>query len=234
MPVGSSESRSFTITNTGGLAVAITKSKPPIGGAFTATTELSEGTTIAPGESVTETVKFTPTGTGPATDSWPINGEHNSTGVREVRFSGEGVVAGAPSGTTTGTGLVTPLGGISPFTATREPPPTLTKLRIRAEISRNAAHTHRLLVAYTLSKAGTVELVVYHRTVSHHCRRGARTCDRWIPTKITLKAPARAGADDVTLSLAGLSPGDYRLGATPIARSGATGATQYLRFATTG
>ncbi len=61
---GAAVSKSFTITNTGGTTVTLTKSKPPIGGAFAATTSLAEGTTIAPGASVTESVTFTPTGAG--------------------------------------------------------------------------------------------------------------------------------------------------------------------------
>ena len=88
--VGSSRGESFKVTNTGGVAVPILKSKPPIGGEFTATTSLPEGTTIRPGETLTETVTFTPTKTGPATDVWPINGE-DTTGLHEVRFKGEGV-----------------------------------------------------------------------------------------------------------------------------------------------
>lgn len=91
VPIGSSEEKSFTIMNTGGNAVPITKSKPPIGGAFAATTSLPEGTTIGPGESLTETVKFTPTGTGSANDVWPINGE-DTTGLHEVKFNGIGIV----------------------------------------------------------------------------------------------------------------------------------------------
>jgi iron transport multicopper oxidase len=89
--IGSSESKSFTVTNTGGTAVEITKSKPPIGGAFEAATSLSEGTTIAPGESLTETVKFTPTETGPASADWPINGK-DATGLHDVQFNGTGIV----------------------------------------------------------------------------------------------------------------------------------------------
>ncbi len=236
MLLGASESRSFTITNTGGIAVEITKSKPPIGGAFAATTSLSEGTTIAPGESVTETVEFTPTSMGPASDAWPINGK-DTTGLHEVKFSGEGVVPHAPStesGATATAGLVTPLGGISPFTASREPPPSVTKLQIRAKASQRNQHPHELLLTYALSAAGSVKLAIYRRTVSDHCRRGVRTCDRWTLTKVDLKVAARAGANSLALSLAGLSPGDYRLAATPIARSGAVGATQYLRFDTAG
>jgi hypothetical protein len=89
--VGKSASKSFTITNTGGTNVTITKSKPPVGGAFTATTSLPEGTTIEPGEVVTETVTFTPAGAGAASGVWEINGE-DATGLHEVRFSGTGTV----------------------------------------------------------------------------------------------------------------------------------------------
>jgi hypothetical protein len=113
--VGSGKSASFTVTNTGGTAVEITKSKPPIGGDFAATTSLSEGTTIAPGESLTETVKFTPTQVGPVSADWPINGK-DATGLHDVQFSGIGVVQ-QPTGETnehehpTGETLVQPIGG---------------------------------------------------------------------------------------------------------------------------
>jgi HYDIN/CFA65/VesB family protein/putative pyrroloquinoline-quinone-binding quinoprotein len=106
VPLGSSESKGFTITNTGGTAVPLTRSKPPIGGAFEATTLLPEGTTIEPGESVAETVKFTPATTGPATGVWSINGE-DTTGRHEVTFNGEGIVPEPPANKT----LVQPILG---------------------------------------------------------------------------------------------------------------------------
>jgi iron transport multicopper oxidase len=92
--VGSSASRSFTITNTGGTAVTITKSKPPSGGEFAATTTLAEGSVIAPGQKVTESVTFAPTVTGPASGTWAINGD-DTTGLHEVAFSGTGRAAAA-------------------------------------------------------------------------------------------------------------------------------------------
>jgi hypothetical protein len=92
VPIGHSESKSFTIENTGGTAVPLTKSKPPIGGAFTATTSLPEGTTIQPGESLTETVKFAPTSTGATSGVWVLNGEKDTNGLQEVHFNGEGVL----------------------------------------------------------------------------------------------------------------------------------------------
>jgi hypothetical protein len=100
--VGASATRSFTLTNTGGTAVSITKSKPPIGGEFTASTTLGEGTTIAPGESVTESVVFAPTAAGYASGTWAINGD-DTTGLHEVAFSGTGAVP-APGGAWTHNG----------------------------------------------------------------------------------------------------------------------------------
>ncbi|HEV2922767.1 MAG TPA: choice-of-anchor D domain-containing protein, partial [Solirubrobacteraceae bacterium] len=90
--VGKTATRSFTVTNAGGVAVTITKSKPPSGGAFAPTTSLAEGTTIAPGETLTETVAFTPTAAGPASTVWPING-NDTTGLHEVSFTGTGTAA---------------------------------------------------------------------------------------------------------------------------------------------
>ncbi|HEY7952690.1 MAG TPA: choice-of-anchor D domain-containing protein [Solirubrobacteraceae bacterium] len=91
VPVGASASKSFTITNSGGTNVTITKSKPPIGGAFTATTSLPEGTTIEPGEVVTETVTFAPSSSGATSSVWEINGE-DTTGLHEVHFDGVGAL----------------------------------------------------------------------------------------------------------------------------------------------
>jgi hypothetical protein len=89
--VGTTVTKSFTVTNTGGTNVTITKSKPPSGGAFTATTSLPEGTVVLPGESLTDTVAFTPTAPGYAGASWAING-NDSTGLHEVSFTGTGSV----------------------------------------------------------------------------------------------------------------------------------------------
>jgi hypothetical protein len=89
--VGGTASKTFTVTNTGGSTVTITKSKPPSGGAFAAATTLSEGTTLAPGASATETVVFTPTGPGYASAVWVLNG-NDAKGLHEVAFTGTGTV----------------------------------------------------------------------------------------------------------------------------------------------
>jgi hypothetical protein len=232
--VGSTESESFTIKNTGASAVPLTKSKPPIGGAFTATTSLPEGTTIEPGESVTETVRFAPTSPGPATGVWELNGEKDTNGLQKVHFNGDGMLPPTLTPSTKSTGLVTPLSGISPFTEAKEPAPSLTDLQVRAKSARRNPHLQHLLVNYDLSASDAVELAVERMTVSHHCSQGARTCDHWSLTKVRSKVAGRAGANSLTLSLAGLSAGEYRLAATPIARSGAVGRTHYLHFVTAG
>jgi iron transport multicopper oxidase len=95
VPVGSIATKTFTITNTGGTTVLITKSKPPSGGDFAPITSLPEGTTIAAGETLTETVAFTPTSTGPKEGVWTINGD-DTTGLREVRFLGVGSSTAEP------------------------------------------------------------------------------------------------------------------------------------------
>jgi len=91
--VGSSASASFTVSNTGGTAVTITKSKPPALGIFVASTSLSESTTIAPGASVVETVAFTPPSAGSFSDTWNITGD-DPTGPQTVTFTGTGASAG--------------------------------------------------------------------------------------------------------------------------------------------
>jgi iron transport multicopper oxidase len=100
LEVGKTAIKSFTVKNTGGTNVSVTKSKPPSGGAFTATTSLSEGTTIKPGETLTETVSFAPTAAGPTSGAWLING-NDTTGLHEVKFGGTGVAAPQTFGKTT-------------------------------------------------------------------------------------------------------------------------------------
>ena len=92
--LGTTLTKSFTVTNTGGTAVPITKSKPPLGGEFTPASSLPEGTTIQAGESVTEQVTFAPTEAGLATGEWLINGEDTS-GLHHVLFTGSGASATA-------------------------------------------------------------------------------------------------------------------------------------------
>lgn len=85
--VGGNATRTFTITNTGGTTVTVNKSKPPFGGDFAANSSLQEGTTIAPGQTVTESVTFAPTSQGAQTGTWQITGD-DSSGPHDVQFTG--------------------------------------------------------------------------------------------------------------------------------------------------
>jgi HYDIN/CFA65/VesB family protein/ASPM-SPD-2-Hydin domain-containing protein/putative pyrroloquinoline-quinone-binding quinoprotein len=93
--LGASNERSFTVTNTGGSSVTINKSKPPSGAEFSGTTSLPEGTTVGPGESLTEHIEFAPTAEGAAAGVWLITGD-DSTGLHEVKAGGTGVAATTP------------------------------------------------------------------------------------------------------------------------------------------
>ncbi|MCW3019442.1 MAG: legume lectin beta domain protein [Solirubrobacterales bacterium] len=101
--LGSHATRTFTVANVGGTTVTVNKSKPPSGGAFSATTSLPEGTTIGPGEELTEEVVFTPKAIGSTEGVWVINGTGTS-GLIEVHFSGVGTAA--PAVETTAASLI--------------------------------------------------------------------------------------------------------------------------------
>jgi hypothetical protein len=115
--VGTRATKTFTIQNTGGVPVTITKSKPPTGGAFTATTTLAEGTNIAPGQTLTESVTFAPNAAGTLSGTWSINGD-DSTGLHQVAFTGAGSVPAPATPAWTLNGVATiPSAGVLKLTA---------------------------------------------------------------------------------------------------------------------
>jgi hypothetical protein len=92
---GTNKSMSFTVKNTGGLDLTITKSKPPALGKFVAQTTLAEGATLTPGQTLTETVSFSSTATGTFTDTWEITG-NDTSGLQTVHFSANVTAALTP------------------------------------------------------------------------------------------------------------------------------------------
>lgn len=97
VPVGTTATQPFTITNAGATNLNITISKDPGGvNGFTATTSLVEGFVIAPGQTVTQRVDFTPTTTGQLSAEWAITGDDGG-GRQVVTFTGKGVPAAAPT-----------------------------------------------------------------------------------------------------------------------------------------
>ena len=84
---GGKETMNFTLTNSGGTTIEITKSQPPVANAFRAVTSLQEGSSIAAGQTVTETVQFAPAAAGTFHDSWVIN-SNGSGGAVQVQMKG--------------------------------------------------------------------------------------------------------------------------------------------------
>ncbi len=128
----------------------------------------------------------------------------------------------------------------SPTTPATNPPLTssptealvnLTHLHLEYPASKRARRRHEIRLTYTLSAAGTVAVRIERRTLSHSCRRGTRTCIHDVATSVKLKVAGHAAENALTLSLARLPAGSYRLLATPITPSGIAGITRYVHFA---
>jgi hypothetical protein len=118
--VGSSIAKTFTVGNVGGTQLTITKSKPPAGDAFEATSSLPEGTTLEAGQTVTETVLFKPTTTGVQSGVWLINGE-GSLKVHEVNFAGTAYAPETPGTELVQSQSIAPLLGTLPSKERRAP-----------------------------------------------------------------------------------------------------------------
>jgi outer membrane protein assembly factor BamB len=148
---GASARRAFRVTNAGGSNLEITRSKPPSGGEFTPITALPEGTTIKPGESLTEVMEFAPTVVGAASAEWQLNG-NDASGVHKVTFTGVGGIASPPS-ERTGLGSLAP-----PDSGTTEP-------------GQQSAHPKAQLASKTLtaSAAGVVAVKLSCRSTQTAC-----------------------------------------------------------------
>jgi hypothetical protein len=226
--VGKQISNEMTLENSGNTTLEIKAEHPPTA-PFAATDLPAAGAKIKPGEAITVDVTFTPSASGEAKASLSLTTQAGETTVALTGVGQEPMTAGQTLPST-----VTPLSGTSPFAEAKEPAPILTDLQVRAKSARSNPHVPKLLVSYDLSAANAVELAVERMTVSHRCSQGARTCEHWSMTRIRSKVTGRAGANSLTLNLATLSSGEYRLAATPIAPSGVLGTTHYLHFLTRG
>jgi len=98
--LGGKHWEAFQVTNTGGLPLQITKSKPPVLGPFTAITELSEGTVLGVNQTVTELLAYTPPGQGAHDDAWVLNSTGDN-GLQQVAFHGS-ALAGVTSSSVSG------------------------------------------------------------------------------------------------------------------------------------
>lgn len=215
--VGSTATRSFTLTNAGGTDVVINKSKPPFGGAFTASTLLQEGTTLAPGQMITETVTFAPAATGATTGSWAITGDDTS-GPHQIQFTGTGVASGGtPTTTTSAPPTTLPAGsGTRPAASPRAP-----VLAPRVTTTIGLAHT---FITYTAVVAKTSTFTIQRRVAGRRSRgrcvaaddhnRHAARCTRWV-TVARHTHRDRVGANRISLASVAaprlLKPGNYRV-----------------------
>jgi iron transport multicopper oxidase len=238
--IGTTVTNTFSITNTGGTDVTITKSKPPFGGEFAAATSLPEGTTIGPGVSVLEQVTFTPTSAGSATASWQINGDDIS-GLHQLQFSGTGVAAA--NGTVPGPGASPAGTGGSPGQTSTAAGAVERLLAARVSPAGEPAKGVRgLHVAYTASAGGitrfTLAREVGGRREGGACvrltrrNRGGRHCNLYI-TVATFSHIDTAGANRFALTAfvrpKELTVGVYSLRGEPGDVSGA-GPAVYLAF----
>ena len=91
VPVGTSATRAFQITNTGNVPMTITKAKAPQG-AFSTTTPIAEGLKIPAGDSAYQSVTFTPTAVGQAgtLDTFYLITADDGQGALKVMLTGNG------------------------------------------------------------------------------------------------------------------------------------------------
>jgi hypothetical protein len=215
--IGATATKTFTISNLGGTNVTIEKSKPPFGGAFTANSSLPEGTTIGPGQTLTESVTFTPATAGATSGTWQITG-NDGTGLHAVQFTGSGATPSAP--------VVS--GASSPPSGSGTPPIQHPSARpIAPKFLPAVATTAKLTgtyITYTALTRGISQFVLEELTEG---RMGAHGCvpttsrNRFLPrcTRFVeiaaFRHADRIGA--ITLRLAAfvpvrkLAPGSYRL-----------------------
>ncbi|MFF4112176.1 choice-of-anchor D domain-containing protein [Streptomyces sp. NPDC001714] len=107
VPIGSSKSLSFTITNTGNIPVTVTKAKAPTGD-FNSPVQLSEGLVIGPEQTAVQSVTFTPRTAADLTASYEVTGtgtdtDGNAQGAMYVQVKGTGT--GTATTTSTADGL---------------------------------------------------------------------------------------------------------------------------------
>ncbi|WP_329246734.1 choice-of-anchor D domain-containing protein [Streptomyces canus] len=107
VPIGSSRSLSFTITNTGNIPVTVTKAKAPTGD-FNSPVQLSEGLIIGPEQTAVQNVTFTPRSAADLSASYEVTGtgtdtNGNAQGAMYVQVKGTGT--GTATTTSTADGL---------------------------------------------------------------------------------------------------------------------------------
>lgn len=91
--IGTTRTLSFKVSNSGGTALNVSRSKPTSTSVFLRAAELFEGTSIAPGASVTIPIEFAPTAPTAETGGWSINSD-SPGGLQSLVFTGTGRFVG--------------------------------------------------------------------------------------------------------------------------------------------
>ncbi|MDH6114955.1 hypothetical protein P3T36_006466 [Kitasatospora sp. MAP12-15] len=107
VPVGSSATGDFDITNNGNVPVTVTKAKAP-NDDFTTSTPLAEGLVIGPDQVVHQSVTFTPTVPGTQSADYEVTGDAGQGAMLEpMTGTGTGTLPVPASGTWTTNGTAT-------------------------------------------------------------------------------------------------------------------------------
>jgi hypothetical protein len=223
-----------TLTDTGSTNLTVGAVRTP-SAPFEATGLPKEGAVIEKGQTITVHVTFRSAAPGHFAGSLGLS---TAAGETDVALSAsaeapppaeESTTPHEPGAAATTASLTTP--APNPLaTPIAEPLVSLTHLHLGHPASRRARGRHEIRLTYTLSAAGTVEVAIDRRVLSHRCLRGGRTCIHDVPTTIGLKVAGHVGRNVLTVNLAGLSAGSYRSAATPITQSGTAGITRYVDF----
>jgi iron transport multicopper oxidase len=215
---GSSATAAFTLTNTGGATVTITKSKPPVTGPFAATTTLDEGTAIPGGGSVTETVRFIPPSEGPVNDAWLITG-NDGTGQHTISFIGAGVTPprSGQSQQSPGPGPAALLPGVGPVLSAAGVP-VIGSLRVGSK-----------RIVFSLSHAARIRFAIERKVRMARCL-GRLGCSAYVQAGRAWTVSAGTGRHSIAFRGRPRTRGAYRLSATPVGMSGPAGATRRASF----
>jgi hypothetical protein len=231
-----------TLTDTGPSSLTVGAVRSP-SAPFEATGLPPEGAVIEQGQTLTVHVAFRSATPGSFKGSLSL---HTAAGETEVALSGTAEApppeeltkpnepggTGTPEQGKTGTTSLTPTNPLGPSLTLSEPLASLTHPHLAYPASKRGRGHRELRLTFTLSAAGTVQIAIDRRVLSHNCRRGVHTCVHDVPTSVKLTVAGHAGRNVLTVNLAGLPAGDYRLALTPRTRTGTAGSTRYVDFKT--
>jgi hypothetical protein len=241
--IGESATRTDTITaNTTVNVEGISSESPQF-----ALAEPPLPASLSAGQSLEVPVTYTPTARGAVASELVVK---TSAGSATFGLSGSGVAAApTPSPTTPGLGgalaatapaLESALGpgltapSFSPGSARRDPvstPATLSRLKVSPRPANGTSHSnHQLYLIYSLSRRSRVEVAIARRVISHYCADGSRSCASYLSPRTRLTVSGRAGINRLIVNTAQLSPGRYRVAATPLTSSGEAPVTRYGYF----